>query len=279
MKEWVAEGINSWFTDIFTDMLNFFLGLFGSLIDSLSENVELVETWYTIFVAMVGVLIVAVVMVRIFFTLLSEGERASGIYGMEPTISIILMDSIKACGAIPVMVFAQGLLQDQIIFPIVKWLFDEQSMFSAETITDMGEVGGVILSGFSLILFILFFAVVLGVFFFKMCKFYANLVFFTLGTPFVAMTMVTEDFNLFPTWWRKLLYMNLSLVAQVMSLTMMVWAITRPDITIQYFLLAIGSGILVMSAPALIKDFWSSSGTSRKAMQGMSMMIRKAVSR
>ena len=271
--------MTNWFTQALTEALEFFLGLFGSLIDSVSNSVELIETWYSVFVAMVGVLIVAVVMVRIFFAVLSEGERASGIYGMEPTISILLMDSIKACGAIPVMVFAQGFLQDRVIFPIVKWLFDEESMFSAETITRTENVGGVNLTGFSLTLFVLFFSIVLGVFFFKMCKFYANLAFFTLGTPFVAMSMVTEDFNLFPTWWRKLLYMNISLVAQVISLAMMVWAVSRMNGAIQYFMLAIGSGSLVMGAPALIEDFWSSSGTSRKAMHGISMIVRRAIAK
>lgn len=271
--------INNWFASIFTEILKFFLSLFGSLASALDENVSLIDTWYNVFVALVGVLIVAVVLVRIFSALLSEGERASGIYGMEPTISIIIMDVVRACGAIPVMVFAQGLLQNKIIFPIIRWLFDEQALFSAETITDITSFGGIQIGGFVLILFILFFAIVLGVFFFKMCIFYANLAFFTLATPFVAMSMVTENYDYFQTWWRKLLYMNLSLLAQVMSLTMTVWAFNNLGDSLQGFMLIIGGGVLVMRAPAIIEDFWSSSGTTNKAMRGAVALMRHAFSK
>ena len=269
----IGKKINDWLTDVLTDCMGFFINLFNEVIGLLTENIDLVGTWYVLFVSICGILLVCIVLYRILSSIWSEA------YSSEVAVSHIILDAIKASAAIPVMTFAQTFLQGSIIFPLLNYLFNKQSMFTADAITGVSKIGDIELTGFVFVLFLLFFAVVLGVFFVKMCIYYAEMVFFTLAVPGAAISIVTENFDFSQTWWRKLLYLNLSLLAQVLSLTLMVFGVTHLSDGFLYFMLAVGSGVLLMRAPSVIEDFWSSTGTTRKFSTGMTHLLMRKLGR
>lgn len=261
MGRWITD----WLTDSLIDILNFYLEGCSSAVAVVSIRIPLVDEMYSVFVGLCGILLVCIVLFRIFTSIIGEAERSSGTYGMEPTISIIIIDTIKSGAAIPIMVFIQGLLHYRIIYPLTSYLFSEQSGLTAEVIKNTSKVGGILLSGFTFVLFLLFFSIVFLVFFIKMSKFYVELAFFTLATPIAAISIATTSFDFSQTWWRKLLYLNLSLLSQVLCLTLMIYAFNRITDSIMMLMLLIGSGALIFKAPSVIEDFFSSSGSAKKA--------------
>jgi len=271
----MGDLINNWLTDTFTSILGFFVDLFGKVLGVISTNLDIIDTYYLIFVTLSSVVMITLILVRIVSSLLNESVENRS----DAVVARIVLDVLKSCAALPIMLFVQGFLQNNIIFPLLNWLFSEQVNFSAASVTGTAMLVGIEISGILLILYIIFFVVVLGFFFFKMCQYYANMVFFTLSSPFIAITGVTEDFNMIQTWWRKLIYLNICLVAQVLSLTLVLWAASQPAISILYLMMIIGFGIMIIKPPAVLEDMWQSSGTLKKGMQGLSSGIRVAMMR
>lgn len=259
----IGEKINKWLSDILADCIKLFISLFNEIIGLLTEELSIIGVWYILFVSICGILLLCIVIYRILTSIWSEA------YGSEVAISHIILDTIKASASIPIMVFAQTFLQASIIFPLLSYFFKEQGMFAADAITGVSEVGGIVLSGFVFVLFVLFFTIVLGCFFIKMCRFYADMILFTLAVPVAAISIVTENFDFSQTWWRKLLYLNISLLAQVLCLTVMIFGVLHLSDGFIYFMAAIGFGILVIVPPSVVEDFWTSSGTSKKFSKGM----------
>lgn len=124
-------------------------------------------------------------------------------------------------------------------------------------------------------MFLLFFAVVLGAFFIKMSLFYVELAFFTIATPVVAMSVATENSSFLPTWWRQLIAINLSLVAQMICFALMLKGVVNLPSGILYFMLTIGAGILLLRGPALIHSLFQTSGVGKKVMQGAGSLARR----
>jgi len=258
----IGEKINAWLTDILSECIQLFVKLFNEIIGLNTDDIGLIGIIYALFVSLCGVFLLCIVLYRVLTAILSEAE------GSEVAISRIIIDTFKSSAAIPIMTFAQGVLQNGIIFPLIKYLFNKQGGFAAEAITGVSKVSGIELTGFTLVLFLLFFTIVFGFFFFKMCKFYAEMVQFNLATPIAAVSIATENFDYSQTWWKKLVYINISILSQVISLTLMIFCITRMADSFIFFMFAIGSGALVLGSPKVVEDLWSSTGTTKRGLHG-----------
>lgn len=182
---YIGNKINEWLTESFKSMIGFFIDLFKGMVTAMETELPQVHTYYLLFISLCGILIVAVVGVRIFAAIVQEGERASGIYG------------------------------------------------------------------------------------------HVELAFFTIATPVVAMSVATENSSFLPTWWRQLIAINLSLVAQMICFALMLKGVVNLPSGILYFMLTIGAGILLLRGPALIHSLFQTSGVGKKVMQGAGSLARR----
>jgi len=269
----IGDAINTWLKDVFKHCIELFVGIFSNLVDILDDEVLLLEVWSIVFMNFAGMFLVCIVLYRVGCTIFSAA------YDSEVSATHIILDTIKASAAIPIMAVAQSILQTMVIFPLVKYFFGAQGMFAADAITEITSIGSIELAGFTVVLFLLFFAIVLGVFFVKMCIYYVEIVFFNLASAYAAISIATERSDYSKSWWQSLLKLNITLVAQVISLSVMIYGVTRLDRGILYLMLAIGAGVLVIRPPIVLQELWASSGTSRGLGRALSRVISTAVMR
>jgi len=253
----IQDMVNEWLLNCMKEFITFFVSLFSGLLDTLDSDIFVIDVWGVVFTGFAGMLLVCIVLFRVVSTVFNAA------YGSEVSAARIVLDTVKAGAAIPVMAVAQLILQSLIIFPLLKYFFSAQGSFTAEALTETTSVAGIELTGIVLVLFLLFFAVVLGVFFVKMSRFYVDIMFFNLAAPFVAISIASEQSDFAKSWWQSLLKLNLTLLSQVLSLTLLIIGITNLGSGLHYLMLCIGGGILVISPPMVLQELWASSGTAR----------------
>lgn len=246
-------------------------------VDLLDTNLSEIAKYYAIFLAFSGALVVAVVLARIITTMLKEADDTT-----DATWANIVMDSLKSAVSIPIMVFIQGFLVTAITVPLIKYIFDDTKGLSMKTINHAIDVSTGTDKGFGLgvpLLIIAFFLVVMVVFFVKIGVFVADLAFFNLAVPLVAVSIASENFEYASTWWKKLVYLNVSIITQTLSLALMVASLGLLDKGWGYLAFTIGFGFLVIKAPTIVQDLWQSTGlgkaTVNTSMRTLSMMMRK----
>lgn len=272
----IGDKIDDWLKDVFKSIMNFAVSGLKAILNQLDTSLPIIDKWYGIFLAVATSMVVVVVLGRIIMTLVSEAEETT-----DATWANIVIDAVKSAIAIPIFVFLQGFLQTRIILPFAKSMFDMSGKFSANAIYKTAKITkNIELTGIMQILFLAFFAVVTVVFFIKMCIYFADMAWYNLSIPFVAMSIATESFDYSSTWWKKLIYYNTSMLAQVLSLTATIWCFTHIGTKWSFvaFMGSIGFGWLVIHPPHFIQDFWASTGitksSGRSAMRGAGAMGR-----
>lgn len=269
--DWVKDAINDWIKSVFTGVMDGVTSWCKAIFDQIGQEEAVVKEWYAVFLAMATSLVVVVVLGRIVVTLLKEADESNDV-----TWANIVMDGIKSAAAIPVMVFLQGILIKQIVFPLGKYMFSANSQYAASTITGSKDIGGTLAIGVIMSLVLLgFFCIVTVAFFFKMCIYMADLAWFNLSIPFAAMSIATETWDYSSTWWKKLIYLNVSMLSQVLSMTLCVWGVTHwVSNGVGAFALSIGMGWMVLHTPKVIEDFWSSTGATKGGLTGAMRLMR-----
>lgn len=263
----ISKSINNWFKNLFTEIMKFAISLSKGIFDQISqENNKDIQAWYVLFLGFATTLVVVVVLARIVLTILKEADESTDV-----TWSNIIMDSVKSAISIPIMVFLQWFLLNLIIVPLGKYMFDMNTKYSANSIADTKKIGDTAqLGAFVQILLVAFFAIVTVIFVLKLCIFLCEMIWFNLAIPFVAVSIASESFDYGLTWWRKLLYINVSLLSQVLSMTLCVWGVTHWNTNGFYaFALSIGMGYLILHSPKVIEDFWSSVGLTKTGGRGL----------
>lgn len=271
MKEKITEAIMNFFNGIFKNILDFAITAIKSILDQVTKSLPIIDKWYGVFLALATSMVVVVVLARIIMTLISEADESTDV-----TWANILMDAVKSAVAIPVFVFLQGFLQTRIIVPLAKNMFEMSGKFTANAVTSTSKVtDNIKLTGFVQVLFLAFFAIVVVAFFIKMCIYFADMAFYNMSIPIVAMSIASESFDYSSTWWKKLVYYNISMLSQVLSLTITIWCFTHIGSKFSFlaFIGCIGFGWLVLHTPHAIQDFWASTGITKSAgrsvMRGM----------
>lgn len=269
--------INEYLSNTFSSLVKFFIELLKGVVGTLSDNLDIANQYYNIFLACASSLMVCVVLVRIIATMLREADSSTDV-----TVSNIVMDTLKACVSIPIMLFLEEWLVNDVIIPLCNYIFDTNSDFTADAIKGTTEIAinakdRVQMTGFVTILFIFFFVIVLGFFFYKCSIFVVNLAFFHMAIPLVAVSIATENMDYSREWWQKLLYSNVTLVSQILCLTIMVYGFTHLSEGLLSFMMVLGGGALVLSPPFIVDSIWTTSGMTRPAMRGLGNMFRSTM--
>lgn len=209
LRDKISEAINEWIKNGFTAIMNFMTSGCRAIMDQIGQHESVLDQWYAIFLTFATSIVVVVVLGRIVGTLLKEADESTDV-----TWANIVMDSLKSAAAIPVMVFLQGFLLKAIVFPLGKFMFSMNSKYTASMITGSKNIGGTLAIGSVMSLILLgFFAILTVFFFFKMCIFMADIAWFCLTIPFAAISIATETWDYSGTWWKKLIYLNASMLS------------------------------------------------------------------
>ena len=277
MEKLISSAIGNFLKSTMTGILKWIMSIMTGTVDLLDTNLSEIAKYYAIFLAFSSALVVAVVLARIITTMLKEADDTT-----DATWANIVMDSLKSAVSIPIMVFIQGFLVTAITVPLIKYIFDDTKGLSMKTINHAIDVSTGTDKGFGLgvpLLIIAFFLVVMVVFFVKIGVFVADLAFFNLAVPLVAVSIASENFEYASTWWKKLVYLNVSIITQTLSLALMVASLGLLDKGWGYLAFTIGFGFLVIKAPTIVQDLWQSTGlgkaTVNTSMRTLSMMMRK----
>lgn len=278
MGDMISKAINGFIGDIIKGALKWVINILTGTVELLNTNMKEITNYYAIFLGFATTLVVVVVLARIIATILKEADDST-----DATWANIVMDALKSAISIPLMVFIQGFLIRVITIPLVTYIFNDAGGLSVDTVNHVvklatGNNGTGY--GYGVPLLILgFFLVVLVVFFVKIGIFFADLAFFNISIPIVAVSVATESFEYASTWWKKLLYLNLTLIAQTMAMALMVASFGLLDKGWGYLAFTIGFGVLVIRAPTVLQDMWQSTGlgkaTATSGMRAMAMMLRR----
>lgn len=241
----------------------------GSLkwaINALKETVKIMNThlseidlYYSLFLGVATSFVIAVVLARVIGTMLKQADDTTDV-----TWANIIMDSIKSAASIPVMVFIQGFFYRAITLPVLTFALNQSEGFSMKTVDHATDVVTGKGSGYGFgvpLLLMAFFLVIMLVFFVKMGVFIAEIGFFNISIPFVAVSIASENYDYSGTWWKKYLFVNITLMAQVIAMSLMVFSFGLLDKGWGFIAVTIGFGALVVKAPALMQDMWQGSGT------------------
>lgn len=274
MGKMINDAITNFFSNLAANIMNGVLSFCNGIIDNVQKNIGEIDKWYGIFFGFSVSLIVIVMIGRCLVAMSDTGA------GEEVSISRILIDAFKASVSMPLMVFLQGFIQKQIIFPMLKQIFSINKSFTVKAVQNVGKSmpGGYQLSGIMVLLLLIFFAVVMCFFFVKMCIFYVEMMWFNVTIPLVAISMATETFDYSSTWWKKLVYYNLTILLQVLSLTLMITSFTQVHKGIWYLMAAIGFGVTTIRPPFVIDQLWASTGIAKAGVRNMARAGSRMVS-
>lgn len=265
MGKMISNAITDFFSSIAGSIMDGILGICKGIIDNVQKNIGIVDKWYDIFLGFSTSLIIVVMIGRCLSAMSDVGASD------DVSVSRILIDALKASIAMPLMVFFQGFLQKQAIFPILKYIFSINKSFTVKAVKNVGKSmpGGYQLSAIMVLFLLIFFAVVMCFFFVKMCIYYVEMMWFNITIPLVAVSMATETFDYSSTWCKKLIYYNLTVLLQVLSLTLMVSCFTQINKGIWYLMASIGFGVTTIRAPFVIDQLWASTGVAKAGVRSM----------
>ncbi|MFK7697273.1 conjugal transfer protein TrbL family protein [Paenibacillus sp. HJGM_3] len=135
--------------------------------------------------------------------------------------------------------------------------------FAAIYMLFMGATGSLFI-----VILVLVFLALLAVFAFQQCLRFAELAFLVVTGPVAIMSILNQEFNLFPSWWRHLLSVAFTQSVQYLLIVMAIKLATGTNpFQGDYMGIfgSIGCMVLVIKSPGFIREFMYSTGAGRKA--------------
>ncbi|MFE5322237.1 conjugal transfer protein TrbL family protein [Paenibacillus sp. NPDC056579] len=123
-------------------------------------------------------------------------------------------------------------------------------------------------SSLFIVILALVFLALLAVFAFQQCLRFAELAFLVVSGPIAIMSILNQEFNLFPSWWRHLLSVAFTQSVQYLLIMMAIKLATGTNpFKGEYMGIfgSIGCMVLVIKSPAFIREFMYSTGAGSKA--------------
>lgn len=127
--------------------------------------------------------------------------------------------------------------------------------------------------GTSAVIAVIFMAMLLifaVVFIFQFVQRIADLIVLQLLAPVVAVSVLADENNFVPVWWRELLAISVQLPLQVATFYTGLNFLFTPGVEVANFLIGIGFLILTIKSPSFIRSMVYSTGSGRAALGGMS---------
>jgi len=273
LGDWILETLTEWLIEL----VEIFISFLQNVMFSYDGLGGIALEAYNIFVWFGGLLLVCVALGVVITQLVSEAEGSQ-----EADIWRTLVGSVKAGALLFIMPVAIALVMNGIIEPFTDFfigLMGDELIVSVEGLVGsesfVDAFGGVL----GQLLIWLFVMIVLGFFTVKIFVEQAQLLMDEILSPLVAISVVSENFNFVDNWWRDIVSHTVTIIVLTLSMALFVEALTMEADTIWPKLPAlIGTGVLVISGPSLVKSIWYSSGAG-KTGQGMARSAMRMISR
>lgn len=132
----------------------------------------------------------------------------------------------------------------------------------------VGGAGGAVVITVLFLGMLLIFAII---FVFQFVQRIADLIILQLLAPLVAVSVLADENNFVPVWWRELLAISVQLPLQVACFyTGINFLFTPSGGEVHDFLIGVGFLIITIKSPSFIRSMVYSTGTGRAALGGMS---------
>ena len=256
IKESIMNMLNEWLEEILTAVFKFLAEVLFSH-EALSG---LFLDVYGIFAVLGGVLLVAIVLFRIVNALMSEAG------GQESNIADIIISALKASVMVFLLPVILYFVVSEMLYPLMDYMFHDIADSSSDLVSNMlatSFVTGVFPAGsMAAILLMLFLVIVFLFFTIKVCVYHVDLVILEIFSVFAAVTIATENYDFSEIWWREFLSQIVSITTQVLLMAAIVYLLANLNSWYE-FMLIIGSGILIIRGPSVLRSMWYSSGAAR----------------
>lgn len=271
--DWILETITSWLVEL----VEIFISFLQNVLFNYNGLGGIALQAYNFFVWFGGLLLVVVALGTVITQIISETETSQ-----QADVWRTLVGSVKAGGLLFILPVAIAFVMTGIIKPSTDYfigLMGDELITSIESLIGSDSFVDAFGGALSQLLIWLFVMVVLGFFTIKIFVEQAQLLMDEILSPLVAISVVSETFNFVDNWWRDILSHTVTIIVLTLSMALFVEALTMQSDTIWTKLPAlIGTGVLVISGPSLVKSIWYSSGTARTG-QGMARTAMHMISR
>lgn len=271
--DWILETITSWLVEL----VEIFISFLQNVLFNYNGLGGIALQAYNFFVWLGGLLLVVVALGTVITQIISETETSQ-----QADVWRTLVGSVKAGGLLFILPVVISFVMTGIIKPSTDYfigLMGDELITSIESLIDSDSFVDAFGGALSQLLIWLFVMVVLGFFTIKIFVEQAQLLMDEILSPLVAISVVSETFNFVDNWWRDILSHTVTIIVLTLSMALFVEALTMQSDTIWTKLPAlIGTGVLVISGPSLVKSIWYSSGAGRTG-QGMARTAMHMISR
>lgn len=262
----IGESISELISGIITGWIQEFMGFVLGLITDLVFDIPTSTFAYRVITILSSVISVAAVVV-ILYKIIEYMIKVSDGTQQEPFGALFVRVG-KSAGALLVLPWFLNWFLFDIAVPLSNFFITASIDFEAEIgyeliaasiaayFTGIGAVVMIVLMIFFLFAFIMFI--------FSICVFYADIIIMQVYIAPVALSMIADDNNFFQVWWRELFSLVLSMLTKLFLVTLLLNTIFSGG----NLFLAIGSGVLLIKSPSLLKNMWYGGGGSKGATRG-----------
>lgn len=270
----LPETILGWINKTLKGVVEVFIEFIQNIVLNYDGLTGLATNAFHTLTILSAIALITICLFRVLKMLIGEADGSQ-----EANAWSIIIDTVKS-GIFLVI----GPLIVSVTFEVTKIITDSFTvelgstmMDSVDDITSSSNIfSGTALSIWTVILW-LFVAIVLGFFVFKVAIEQVQLMFNEILVPIIAMSIVSEDYDMLNTWVKDLISHSLTIITLILSIALFSEAILGftveenfwPQIT-----MVIGTGALVLAGPSLIKSIRFSSGVNRTAQSAGRMAMR-----
>ena len=273
LREWIYKFFYDAFYQLFSTVLNFLADEFFSY-----EEYSAIEVFSKVWNVCAGVasgLMVVIIIFNIVQNIfdIGNGERAT------PTLEVVARVT-KASIMIVVMPWALKIILEKMVYPFAKYIFVGMSDDLAKKTAEYGyellfgdkemETPDLVIS-----LYILFMAAAFTAFLIKMCVIHVDFMFLQLFTIVAAIALCTEKKEFYEIWWKTFLQQIITLITQVTLIA----AASKAIVEGGSIIVVIGCLWMVIKEPAVLKNFWFSSGAKKSMAGGAATIARIAITK
>lgn len=260
--------LGNWGTDLLEGALNL-----ANKVTFDIPNIPVISTITNVFTVTTTTFAMAIVLYKVVEAQI-QASNGSGEALAAKIVERIIYSSI----ALAVLPWSLKFFITKIVAPLGEYVIKD--VIKTINIDTLGsKLTNMIISGFfsggqlpAVILFILFvfFAYSIAKYFVSICVFYADFLVLTMLTPFVALSLLTDEQNYFSIWIKELLSQTLTMLVKLILYGVLLYLLLGDKITVGNFMVMIGCALLLIKTPSALQNMWYS--TKVRQGGGMGMM-------
>ncbi|EOS7966681.1 conjugal transfer protein TrbL family protein [Enterococcus hirae] len=260
--------LGNWGTDLLEGALNF-----ANKVTFIVPNIPVVSSITNVFTVTTTTFASAIVLYKIIEAQI-QAANGSG----EALAAKVIQRTLYSALGLAILPWSLKFFITKIVTPLGEYVI--QDVVKTIDIDTLGsKLTKTIISGFftggqmpAVILFILFafFAYSIAKYFVSICVFYADFLVLTMLTPFVALSLLTDEQNYFSIWIKELLSQTLTMLMKLVLYSILLYLLLGEKITISHFMVMVGCALLLIKTPSALQNMWYS--TKVRQGGGMGMM-------